>query len=438
MAEAPTVSPADVDAPAVVPEAAHAAGEPPAPPEKFYCEGWLVNLGWLNTTLALSVSALPFQYLLKDHLHLEAEALARLMLLANVPIYIKPFAGILCDAIPLWGTRRRHYVVFGLLGAALLWLLLGIVPPAFGSLLATYLLLNVFLTLVSTVLGGLMVEVGKRENKTGRLSAQRHGITSLMGMAGGIIGGAMAKLPFLIPAGFCALAYAVAAPVFWAYLREPAGQKPTGGPLREVRRQVRGIIGSRTLWSAAGLIVLVVAAPGFGTPLFYHQDNVLKFPPWFIATLGAIGAGGAVAAAWVYSHFCRRLNLRFLLCASIVLHAGLTLLYLFYQSWPSAVVITAIEGATMALALLPLYDLAARATPKGSEALGYCIILSVWNFTTMFSNFVGSWLYTHWHLTFNHLVWLNSGTTLLVLLAVPFLPRALTDHREGEAAGQSG
>jgi len=25
----------------------------------------------------------------------------------------------------------------------------------------------------------------------------------------------------------------------------------------------------------------------------------------------------------------------------------------------------------------------------GSEALGYCIILSVWNFTTLFSIFVG-------------------------------------------------
>lgn len=75
----------------------------------------------------------------------------------------------------------------------------------------------------------------------------------------------------------------------------------------------------------------------------------------------------------------------------------------------------------------------------GSEALGYCIVLSVWNFTTMFSNFVGSWLNTHWRLAFSRLVWLNSGATLLVLPAVPFLPRALTDHREGEAAaGNSG
>jgi Na+/melibiose symporter-like transporter len=433
MAEAPALPPIHSES---SPRGPHAAGAASGAPEKFYCEGWLVNLGWLNTTLALSMASLPIRYVLTDQLHLQADELARFMLLANLPIYVKPFAGILSDALPLFGTRRRHYLVFGLLGAALFWLLLGLVPRTFGSLLATYLLLNVFLTVVSTVLGGLMVEVGKRENKTGRLSSQRLGITNLMGMIGSPLGGALTRVPFTLPVGLSAFFYAVTAPVMWIKLREPGGQKADAGPLREVARQGRAILRSRTLWSAAGLIILVVAAPGFGTPLFYYQKETLKFAPEFIGALGVVGAGGAVTAAWVYSHFCRRLNLRVLLGVSIVLHAMLTLLYLLYRSPVSALLITAIEGATMSLALLPLYDLAARATPRGSEALGYCVILSVWNFTTMFSDYVGSVLYRQWQLTFSHLVWLNSGSTLLVLLAVPFLPHALMNRREGEPEAQ--
>jgi hypothetical protein len=31
-----------------------------------------------------------------------------------------------------------------------------------------------------------------------------------------------------------------------------------------------------------------------------------------------------------------------------------------------------------------------------------------------------------------HLIWLNAGTTALVLLALPFLPRALIEQRDGE------
>jgi Na+/melibiose symporter-like transporter len=426
--------------PAVYPEPPVPAGEPPvlavAPPvvpaSKFYCEGWLVNLGWLNTTLALSVSALPFQYLLKEQLHLDPEAFAFFMLVVSIPTFVKPLAGILVDAVPLFGTRRRHYMIMTLLGAALLWIALGLVPRTFSSLLVTYLLLNVFLMFASTVLGGLMVEVGKREHQTGRLSAQRHGITQSMAMVGGLIGGKIARMPFLLPSALCALAYASAVPVFWLKLREPGGQKTDTGVLRDIATQARAIFRAGTLWSAAGLIVLVVAAPGFGTPLFYYQNDVLRFRPDFIGLLGVVGAGCAVVAAVLYSHFCRRLSLRTVLTGSIVLHGGLTLLYLFYHSWQSALLITAVEGATMSLALLPLYDLAARATPKASEALGYCVVISLWNFTGMFSNYAGAWLYTNWHLTFSHLVWLNAGTTLLVLVAVPFLPRSLTDSRDGD------
>jgi hypothetical protein len=421
--------------------AEHSDPQPePAPPAsgfaegsgKYYCEGWLVNLGWLNTTLALSVSGLPIRFLLKDQLNLDPEELSRFLLLAHIPIYLKPFAGILSDALPLCGTRRRHYVVLGLLTGGALWLLLGLVPRTFGSLLWTYLALNIFLTLTSTVLGGLMVEVGKRENKTGRLGAQRHAITLLMGMIGGPLGGFLVRQPFLLTSAITAAVYSFVAPIFWLNLREPAGQKADAGPLREVARQGKVILRSRTLWAAAGMIVLVVAAPGFGTPLLFYQTDVLKFGPEFIGVLGVVAAAGGVVASWLYTRFCRRYDLRTLLAASIVVHGSLTLLYLAYRSPVTALTITAVDGATAALAILPLYDLAARATPKGSEALGFCIILSVWNFTTLLSDFAGSWLYTHWALNFNHLIWINSATTCGVLLAIPLLPRVLTDRREGE------
>jgi predicted MFS family arabinose efflux permease len=95
-------------------------------------------------------------------------------------------------------------------------------------------------------------------------------------------------------------------------------------------------------------------------------------------------------------------------------------------------VITALAGVTQTLAMLPVYDLAARGTPPGSEALGYSVMMSVWNLTNSLSDWTGSTLFTRYGLTFHHLVWLNAGTTALVLLAVPFLPSALLRSRDGE------
>ncbi|MBM3459765.1 MAG: hypothetical protein FJX77_14685, partial [Armatimonadetes bacterium] len=75
----------------------------------------------------------------------------------------------------------------------------------------------------------------------------------------------------------------------------------------------------------------------------------------------------------------------------------------------------------------------ARATPKGSEALGYSLMMSVWNFTSQVSDQVGSLLFDTFGKQFHPLVWINSGTTIIVLLAVPFLPAMLMERREGEA-----
>src|SRR5688572_30769362 len=262
-------------APAAAIDEDAASPEPGEEEETPYCEGWMVNIGWLNTTLALSLSGLPINYMLKDQLLLDAEALSRFKLLAHIPIYVKPFAGILSDALPLFGTRRRHYLILGLVVGSLLWLALGLAPRTFGSLLLAYFTLNIFLTITSTVLGGLMVEVGQRLNQTGRLGAQRQGITLLTGLVGGPAGGWLSRQPFLLPMGLTALVYAASAPVFWLFLREPSRRKADVGALREVARQGRAIARSRTLWAAAGMVVLVVAAPGFGTPLFYEQTNRL-------------------------------------------------------------------------------------------------------------------------------------------------------------------
>ncbi|MCF7734441.1 MAG: hypothetical protein K9N23_22350 [Akkermansiaceae bacterium] len=84
------------------------------------------------------------------------------------------------------------------------------------------------------------------------------------------------------------------------------------------------------------------------------------------------------------------------------------------------------------LVQMPLFDLAARATPKGSEALGYSIIISVWNWGLLCSDLLGSALYENYRLPFKTLVWINAATTLVVLVAVPFLPKLLVDRREEE------
>jgi predicted MFS family arabinose efflux permease len=74
-----------------------------------------------------------------------------------------------------------------------------------------------------------------------------------------------------------------------------------------------------------------------------------------------------------------------------------------------------------------------RSTPKGSEALGYSLLISVWNIGLMIGSKTGPMLYQRvLHQDMNRLIWINAGVTLAGVILVFLLPRALVEKREGE------
>lgn len=147
---------------------------------------------------------------------------------------------------------------------------------------------------------------------------------------------------------------------------------------------------------------------------------------------GGLGLAGAV----IYGMLCQRLSLRPLLALGIACSVASTCFYLFYRSGAAAILIEGGAGFFATLAELPLMDLAARATPRG-EGLGFALMMAVRSGSQTISDSIGSFLIGRYHVSFFHRVWLNAGTTALVLPVIPFLPRVLMDRRDGQrdAAG---
>jgi predicted MFS family arabinose efflux permease len=390
----------------------------------------LLAVGWGLTNIAYAIYDLPLRFVLKDELHLDAQAISAFFALGLFSNYVKPLAGILTDSVPLFGTRRRHYLLFSLFLCGTGWLFLGTVPRRYTVMLATFAITYTMVMVISTTLGGVMVEAGQRFRAAGRLTAQRIAMFRIGSLAGGPLGGKLAAYPLLLALGGTASLHFLLIPIVYRYLREPGTATLNRHIWHEARAQFQGLVRSRVVLAAALMIFLIAASPGFGTPLFFHQTDTLHLSKQFLGNLGLVGAAFGLLGTSFYHRACQRLSVRRLLIASVIIHAVGTLFYLYYRSPMAAIAITALEGATQTLAVLPVYDLAARGTPRGSEALGYSVMMSVWNLTNSLSDWVGSTLFTHYGLTFQHLVWLNSGTTALVLLAVPLLPRALLQHRD--------
>lgn len=405
-----------------------------ASPLTFPKMALLLAMGWALTNIAYGIYDLPLKFVLKDELHLNAQQVSGFFALGVFTNYVKPLAGIFIDTVPLFGTRRRWYLLGSLVLCGVGWLVLGLVPRRYDIMLAVFAVTYGMVMVISTTLGGVMVEAAQRFQAAGRLTAQRIAMFRVGLLVGGPLGGKLATLPLIVTMGFSASLHFVLIPVFWIYLREDGTARVNRAAWKEAGGKIRAMTRNKVMVAAAGMICLIAASPGFGTPLLFYQTDTLHFTKPFLGMLVLISAVTGLLAATFYHRACRQRSMKRMLIVSITIHALGTLFYLFYHSVPAAIAITALEGATQTLAVLPVYDLAARGTPKGSEALGYSIMMSVWNLTSSLSDWTGSSLFTHFGLTFSHLVWLNAGTTALVLLVVPLLPGALLEQKDEDSA----
>ena len=395
----------------------------------------MVGLGAFVTTIAQPgvIGRLPLQLLLKNQLHFNAQTLAAFMVVATFAWNVKPLAGIMSDAFPLFGTRRRHYMLLGAGIAAVCWFLMGVVPRSYMPLLLTAFGANAFMVIASTVMGGLMVEAGQKYGISGRVTSIRQALQSTVSLGNGILGGYLAATAFGWTVGIAtALLLVLALATFFVLTERPVAVRDRD-VLANARRELATLFRSRTLWASGSFLALVYISPGFTTPLLFMQTDTLNFSAPYIGLMESIEGAAGLLGALIYGVVCRRFNLRQLLTTAIALNVTVTLLYLWY-SHATAPFVHAIVGFAVICSELALMDLAVRSTPPGCESLGFALMMSARNFALGGSDVIGSWLIDSRHWVFHELVWLNAGTTALILVFIPLLPRAVMSRKDGDVA----
>jgi predicted MFS family arabinose efflux permease len=317
--------------------------------------------------------------------------------------------------------------------AAVCWFLMGVVPRSYLPLLLTAFGANAFMVIASTVMGGLMVEAGQKYGISGRVTSIRQALQSAVSLGNGILGGYLAAAAFGWTIGIAtALLLVLAVTTFFVLTERPVAVR-NQNVLTNASHELATLIGSRTLWTSGIFLALVYISPGFTTPLLFMQTDTLNFSTPYIGWMESIEGAAGFLGALIYGVVCRRFNLRQLLTTAIALNVTVTLLYLRY-SHTTAPFIHATVGFAVICSELALMDLAVRSTPPGCESLGFSLMMSARNFALGGSDVIGSWLIDSRHWAFHDLVWLNAGTTALILLFIPLLPRAVMSRKDGDVA----
>jgi len=406
----------------------------PRPDRALVYAALVIVAGVLATTLAQTqvLARLPLQNLLKNELHVDRTANAAFFFWAGLAWYLKPFAGILTDAFPLFGSRRKSYILISATLAALSWLVLIVTPHEYRNLLFVVIVINAFMMVTSTVVGGYMVETAQANSGSGRLTALRQFIQQACWIVNGPAAGYLASIAFGWTAAACGGVMFLLLPVTFLFLREQRQRSDPRQLLENARGQLVKIATARTMWGAAGLMALFYIAPGFATALFYKQQNELHLDTQAQGFLQLIAGVCGVLAAVGYGILCRRLNLRTLLVGCMIFATAANLGYLFYSSAGRARAIEGLNGFGYTLAELALMDLAVRATPTGSEGLGFSLMVSVRNLALFGTDWFGSHLLDEYHFSFDSLVFANSLTTLIAVPLVFLLPRLLVLRKDAE------
>jgi MFS family permease len=366
----------------------------------------------------------PLNYYLKVIGWTPLQVTAYLAIL-NFPWIIKPVFGLVSDFIPLFGYRRKSYLIISSICAvgAYAWIARLSEPSAFALLLV---LTSYAMATASTLCGALLAENGQSFRLSSTFVGQQWLWFYIAIMASSFAGGELVERLPALSALQVAAAVAAVAPiaVILASLFLLSERKTRVNRL-EMRRTFQSIVSalkSTKLFLVALFLFLYSFAPGFGTPLYYYMTDELKFSQSYIGILGSIASAGWIAGALVHRLFLAKMTSKAVLYLSIVFGTLTAASFLLLTDETTAAIVNFANGAALMIATIASLTLAADYCPKRAEGFAFAGLMSIMNLADVFSNNIGAFLYEHvFHSQLGPLIVVSAATTAFAAVLVPLL-----------------
>jgi MFS family permease len=207
----------------------------------------------------------PLNYYLKEVHGWTPVQVTAFVTIFNLPWIIKPLYGLVSDFVPLFGYRRKSYLIIVNIVAIVgyVWVTQINAP---GDLVVALMLTAYAMAISSTLCGAVLVENGQRLKESGTFVNQQWLWFNIAAMIAAILGGQLVQ--HLAPSDAL---HAAAAVIAIAPLAVIAGtiflvpEKKTRADLKGMRNTLRGLLMAfhrRELWIVAAFIFLYYFSPG--------------------------------------------------------------------------------------------------------------------------------------------------------------------------------
>lgn len=279
-----------------------------------------------------SLPNLTLNFLLKETLKLTATQLAYFSAITILGWAIKPLWGLISDLIPVFGSKRKSYLVLTSLLAAFCWLILSLTQNYTVWFLLIILTISSFAyAFQDVVTDALMIEIGKREKKLAEFQSVQWLAVSLAQIITGFAGGLAAeKLRAQTTFGIAVL-FPLSIALITLILLRKTKEEPVLR-FKESKENFKSAVLTKDFLLVNLFLFLWRFSPSFGAPMFYYQVEVLKFSKIFLGTLASLGAIGSAIGAMSFGFLAKYIRFKKLLFWTVFLGGILTFWPLIYLS----------------------------------------------------------------------------------------------------------
>ena len=397
----------------------------------------------------LGLARLAVSFFLKDELGMSPAEVSAMLGVVALPWIIKPLYGFMSDGLPIFGYRRRPYIVLsGLLGMSA-WVSLATIVHTPLAATGAIALSSLGLAVSDVIADSLVVERARKESVTdaGSLQSLSWGASALGGLITAYLSGSLlqhfsTQTIFLITASFPLIVSATA----WLIAEEKTNKRTDFETVKDQLKQLRQAVTQKTIWLPTAFLFLLQATPSSDSAFFFFTTNELGFPPEFLGRVRLVTSIASLAGVWLFQRFLKTVPFRVIFGWSTVIATALgmtTLLLVTHANralgiddqWFSigdSLILTVIGQ----IAYMPVLVLSARLCPPGVEATLFALLMSIINLAGLLSHEGGA-LLTHLlgitDRNFDNLwllVIITNLSTLLPLLFLNWLPGESTESSD--------
>jgi hypothetical protein len=404
-----------------------------------------------------SIADLAVQYYFKDVLLLQPAQMSLIFSFLMIPWMIKPLLGLLTDLVPIFGTRRKVYIMLCGVASMLSWLAMAFVVESVTGTIYCLFINSLALSFGSVLGEAIVVELSNIEFEGNHEKAKNYVSLFFLCKHCGVLVASFFKgylleimtihhifllscfVPVLV---FIAGVILIEIDEYDQYkdtLLEHINysKKSVNVPKMDLIKEFILFIQKREAYIPALYVVVLFATPNFSDTFFYYMTNYLGFAPVELGFIALASTSGVLLALVSYRSYFKQWSFKLLVTVSTFLYFIFTFLafmlvmrynlLLGIPDFAVCIVGFAFLSILAELSMMPMLSLACMICPRSLEGTVYSFFMSALNLGQCLSTLFGASLTAGLGITANdftnlpHLIIISNMFKIVPIIILYFI-----------------